>query len=232
MKRKLGGTVLALALAVGLGVVPLQAQRGAGFMGRAAGPNAGQSLDVLLDSQDRLELTEDQLAQLLELKATMDGEVTPLADEIKALRERIWAGEVDRAEGFRQMKALRGELMIASAPLMGRVQEILTVEQHQKLQATMWESRPGMGRGGAMQGRGGWGAPQGQLRGSRGGFGPRQGVIGQGRAPALGFRRAAPRGPYFSRGNRAPNIRPCFRRGGGGIPPVTPSGGGDLYPLG
>ena len=196
MTKTSGGLVLALAVAVGLAASPLQAQRGPGVRGLTAGPNMGLSLEILLENQERLELTGDQLRELESLKATMDGEVAPLAEEIKALREQIWAGEVDRDEGFRAMQALRGELLIASAPLQGRVQEILTVEQHRTLQAEVWQRRPGMGRGGmAFHGRGGM-AMQG-----RGGmaFHGRSGAF-QGRHPAMGFRQDARRSPSFRRG--------------------------------
>ena len=236
MTKMSGGIVLAVAVAVGLAASPLQAQRGAGFRGQMAGPNMGLSLDILLENQENLDLTGDQLRELESLKATMDGQVAPLAEEMKVLREQIWAGEVDRGEGFRQLQALRGEFLTASAPLQGRVQEILTVEQHRLLQAEVWQVRPGMGRagaafqgrggafqgrGGAFQGRGGMGMTRGQLRGSRGGFVPRQGFNGQGRAPAFGFRQAAPRAPVRFRNDTVPN----FRRGGG----LDPQGEGNLY---
>ncbi len=246
MTKMSGGLVLAVAVAVGLAASPLQAQRGAGMRGQMAGPNMagpnmagpnmGLSLDILLENQENLDLTGDQLRELESLKATMDGQVAPLAEEMTVLREQIWAGEVDRSEGFRQLQALRGEFLTASAPLQGRVQEILTVEQHRLLQAEVWQNRPGMGRagaafqgrggafqgrGGAFQGRGGMGMTRGQLRGSRGGCVPRHGFNGQGRAPAFGFRQAAPRAPVRFRNDTVPNLR----RGGG----LEPQGEGNLY---
>jgi Spy/CpxP family protein refolding chaperone len=210
MTKLSGGLVLALAVAVGLAASPLQAQRGPGLRGQAAGPNMGLSLDVLLENQEKLELTGDQLRELEGLKATMDGEVAPLAEEMKALREQIWAGEVDRNEGSRAMQALRGEFLTASAPLQGRVQEILTVEQHRTLQSEMRQGRPGQGRGGmAMQGRGGM-AKQGRggmaFRGRGGAF--------QGRRPAMGLRRGAPGVPRIRR-DTVPDPQPNFDRSGG-----------------
>jgi Spy/CpxP family protein refolding chaperone len=194
MTKLSGGLVLALAVAVGLAASPLQAQRGPGLRGQAAGPNMGLSLDVLLENQEKLELTGDQLRELEGLKATMDGEVAPLAEEMKALREQIWAEEVDRNEGLRSMQALRGELLIASAPLQGRIEEILTVEQHRTLQSEMRQGRPGQGRGGmAFRGRGG---------------------AFQGRRPAMGLRRGAPGVPRIRR-DTVPDPQPNFDRGGG-----------------
>lgn len=212
MRIKGGGIVLAAVLAAGLTGAPVEGQRGPGFRGQAAGPFAGQSLDVLLEHQEALQLEAGQVAELTELKTVLDNDVNPLAEEMRGLREQIRTGEVDRAEGFRQLQAIRGELMTAAAPLRGRIQEILTVEQHRKLQGLVRENRPGMGRGfpGPRGGRGlarpgamtRW---QGRAYGSmgragraptfpgmRGRFFP-----GPGRMQAPGFRRGGFRSPWF-----------------------------------
>jgi len=200
MKREI--LTLGMAAAVALGAAPLQAQRSGGFGGRAAGPWAGRSLDVVMENQEALELSQEQLGQVQELKAVMEADVLPLAEEIKALRDQVRAGDVDREEGYREMQALRGELMTASAPLRGRLQEILTVDQHRKLQQIIRQDRPGQGRSGAFQGRRGGRMPRGQMRGGRGGFGTRQGFDGQGRGPAFGFRRPLNDGAFGFRGPR------------------------------
>ena len=180
MKKRMIGVVLVVGLGVSL--APLHAQRGPGPWGEP-GPHMGRSLDVALEHQSELGLTADQVSELRDLQAAVQRDVLPLNETMKLLRESIWAGEVDRPEGFREMQALRGELMTASAPFRGRVQEILTVEQHRKLQAMMWQIRPGLGGeegvapmgairplarpGAGAQLRGGWGGP-GFNRGFRG----------------------------------------------------------------
>lgn len=239
MTKRNGGLMLALAVAVGLGTTPLQAQRGAGLRGQAAGlrgqaagPNAGRSLDILLENQERLGLSEDQLAQIQQLKVTVDEEVDPLVEQMRVLREKIRSGEVDGNEGARELQALRGRLTTATAPLRGRIQEILTVEQHQNLQAVVREGRPGRGQALGFQGQGMRRAPRGQLRGGRGGIGPRKGYYRQGRTPALGFRNRSPGGGPLHRWRRAPAPRGFFRRGGDeGFPGESPGVDG-LYPLG
>jgi len=217
MLKKTSLIGLALTVAIGASVAPVQAQRGMGMRGQA-GPHAGSSLQVVLEHQEAIGLSGDQVTQLQELKAVVDGTVLPLAEEMKVLRDQIQAGDVDRDEGFRQMQALRGELITAQAPTRGRVQEILTVAQHSRLQGLVRQGRPGAGRGqvgqgrpgmgrgqsaqrpgargrvGMTSGRGMRGRGQGQIRGSRGGMGVRQGFNGQGRAPAFGLRQAVPRG--------------------------------------
>lgn len=202
--KRNGRLMVVMAVAMGMGALPLQAQRGGIARGMGAGPNMGSSLDILLENREEVGLTGDQLGELEALKATLDSNVTPLIEEIRALRDQIRAGETDGNEGYRQLQALRGELLVASAPLQGRIQEILTVEQHRALQLQMRANRPGLGMGGAaFQGRAGRarafqgravGRGAGRFGGSRGGYMPRQGFNGQGRAPAFGFRQAAPRG--------------------------------------
>ena len=228
MTRKREGVVLVVALALAVGTVPLHAQRGGGAMGRAAGPHAGQALDILLENQEALDLSDAQLAQIQDMKTTMDTEVAPLAEELRTLRDQIWAGDVDRDEGYRQLQALRGEILTASAPLRGRLQEILTVEQHRVLQAEVWQSRPGMGRGMGFRGPGAAGARGGRFPGGRGGFGLRQGLNSQGWAAGFGVRPGQGQGPLGPAGR--PNQG--FRRGLRWIPPVGANGGGNLSPLG
>jgi hypothetical protein len=189
----------------------------------------GRSLEIALEHQEDLGLSGDQIAQLTEMKAVIDQDLNPLSEEIKILREGIRSGEVDREDGMRQMQELQGRFLTASAPLRGRVQEIFTVEQHQKLQPLVWQGRPGVGRGGVVQGKGGGGVGRrGQMRGSRGGVGLRQGFHGQGRTPALGFRGGPPRLQRMRPGRGAGPIR-----GGRGIGDAEPpEGPGVLLPSG
>lgn len=134
MTIKSGAPLMALALAVGLVANPLQAQTGR--MGRGEGsPNRGGSLELILQHHEDLNLTADQVSQLEALKITEDNEVAPLVEEMEALREKILSGDVDREDGIRRMKVLRGQLVPAKTSLRGRVQEILTVEQVGRLQA-------------------------------------------------------------------------------------------------
>ncbi|MFH1763449.1 MAG: Spy/CpxP family protein refolding chaperone [Gemmatimonadota bacterium] len=193
--RYIGG---ALVVALGVAVMPLQAQRGMGLRGPGVrgpgGPNMGHSLDLALENQEELGLTEDQVVQLKELKTIVDRDVVGLAEEMKELREGIRAGEVERNEGMRQMEALRGEWITASAPLRGRVQEILTVEQHDQLLPLVRQDRPGGGSVGAFQGRAFQGRGAVSVRGS--GMGMGMGMMGQCR----GGRGGVGTGPFFRGG--------------------------------
>ena len=254
----------ALVVALAMAVMPLQAQRGQGFRGQGfrgpQGPNMGYSLELALEHQDELELTQDQVARLLEVKALIDGDVGGLVEEMNELRENIRAGEVEWDEGGRQIQALRGELITASAPLRGRAQEILTVEQHNKLQPLVRQDRLGGGRMGALQGRGmtsfqGRGAASFQGRGAasfqgRGAasFQGRGGASLRGRGAGMGMPgqlRGSRGGVELRRGfygqGRAPalgfrhypnrGIRSApFFRRGPGAEPLVESGGGGSLP--
>ncbi len=167
-----------------------QAQVGGGFRGQG-GPHMGRSLEVALEHQEELGLSGDQVARLREMQGILESEVAPLAEEMQALREKIGAGELDRTEGLRAMGAVRGRLITAGAPLLGRVQEVFTVAQHRQLQALVRPIRPGLGGRGAFQRPGGGRFPQGQMRGGVGAMGFQPGQPGRGGAPGL---RRVPRG--------------------------------------
>jgi hypothetical protein len=207
----------------------------------------GRSLELALENQEKLELNQDQVAQLQELKNVIDEDVAGLGEEMKLLRERIRGGEVARDEGMRQMEALRGQLITVSAPLRGRVQEILTAEQHARLQPMARQARPGMGRVGmgrvgvprggvtafggrgsgagvpaqSLRGRNGGVGVQGRFLGNRAGGGLQQGFYGQGR----GMVDANPGALRGIRARQAPRPAGYFRGGrGGGIPQGSGTG--------
>jgi hypothetical protein len=214
MLGKMTRTGILVTMATILTVVPLDAQVGRGARG-ASGPNMGKSLGLVLENQEELGLDQSQVSRLQELKGTLDQDVTPVLEEMQALRDMIRAGEVEQDDGIRQMEALRGQLITNAAPIQGRIPEILTLEQHRKLQSMVRQGRPGAGRGGAVRGRGAQRlhGPGAGLRGSP------PGVRG----------RAGARSGFRQPGRVA---QPGLRRGFGGTPAATPpqsirgSGGG------
>lgn len=192
----------------------------------------GRSLDLVLENQGELGLSPDQVVQLQELQAILDQDVTPVAEEMRTLREMIQEGETDRDEAIRKMKALKGQLITNSAPLHGRIREILTAEQHQKLQPLVRQNRPRGGRAGPVRGRrlvpgrmprmgSGSGLPL-----ARGGIGLYRGFGRAGglRSPAL--QRGVARN--FQPGRTTGFIRP--NRGRRGQPPPGVGRGGGLPP--
>ncbi len=184
--RKMMGTMrvtgAALVVATALIPGPVHAQRGGGFRG-GGGPNMGKSLEVVLEKQEELGLNQDQITQFQELKGILNTDVAPVIDEMAGVRKMIQDGEIDRDEGLRQMEALRGLMITKAAPVQGRVQQILTVEQHRALQSAVRQGRPGAVTGavtGAFRGGGG------QIRGAMRGRG-----VGQAQSPRIGGRGGA-----------------------------------------
>jgi hypothetical protein len=92
----------------------------------------------------------------------------------------IWAGEIDRPEGFRQMEALRGELITVSAPSHGTGPG----DPHggtapEAPGDRMWQARPGFGGAGM--------TPMGAIQApTRGRGGSSEGGWGGARASSLG----------------------------------------------
>lgn len=173
LSRTWMGSLLVLVL-LGGSTLSLEAQPRRGPWA-GGGPFVGQAVEKALENQQKLGLTRDQVSQLQELKRILDTQVTPLAEEMKTLREKIRSGQVERNEGLREMQALAGRLMEAAAPLRGRMPEILTEAQHRQLREILRAERPA-GRGGLGLGprmmRWGWGGRGGAWGPAfRGGFG-------------------------------------------------------------
>lgn len=191
----------ALIVAVAVAALPLHGQRGQGPRGPRAGgqrgPNLGHSLELALENQEDLGIGREQEAQLLELKSVLDGEIAGLVEEMTRLQESFHAGTLERNAAIRETQAARGKLITAAAPLRGRIQEILTVEQHNKLQLLARRARPGIVRAGPRIGGAGPGI--GGARAIRGGLAPG--------ARARINRRARP-APFFRRGQRGGNLAP------------------------
>lgn len=117
--------------------------------------------EMIMSLRDRLELTDDQLAALEQLRAEGVERRTSARSQMDEMRSRLRAGEIEGEE----MRAFLEELR-AAQPNAGdrraRVEGILTEDQLQSLEE-MRRQRPGV-RGD----RGGIRGPRGGVRGGRG----------------------------------------------------------------
>lgn len=195
MRRPKGDFPVLVLLFLALTAAPLSAQRGWGGGGLGLygfGPRLGENIDLALELKDDLGLTPEQIGALQELDRGVQAEVEPLDAEIQLLRNRILAGEVAGSQGLLQLERLQEDFQLAAEPYRVEVVSILTPEQHRLLQAAMFETRPGLGRG-ARQGYVGAGvaprAVSGRLGfGGRGAVGLRGGPgIGYGGGPGVGY---------------------------------------------
>ncbi|MDP2957123.1 MAG: hypothetical protein Q8N53_11935 [Longimicrobiales bacterium] len=221
MKRTMGGAVLLAAM---LALAPMHAdaqigpsgQRGMmpraggqpGIMGRgmAGGPGGqqgmmaprGAGVEMILRQRERLELSEDQVRQLDQIRQEAVARQTAHRAEMAELTSKVRAGQMEASALREQMQARRDAAAEIQTQQRDRVEAVLNDAQKEKLQE--WGARARafqMGRASAMRGgqafRGR--APQ---AGFRGGFAPgmRQRFV-PGAQGMRGFRRGPGMGPGF-----------------------------------
>ncbi len=191
--------ILALAMLLGVGALELNAQqnrgmrrppnlrqgnaqqfRGPGVFGKPSfnrTPPSGP--EQIMRMRDRLQLTDEQINQLDDVRRENVQRRTATIAEMAELRSQVTAGQINRSDVMSRLKGRReeGQAMAKPGEL---VMSILTDQQREILgEAKMRSPKARSGKTRGMRGRGG---PAG-FRGSKGG---RAGMRG---------RRGAPRGP-------------------------------------
>jgi Spy/CpxP family protein refolding chaperone len=202
MNKKALGT-LVLAMLLGVGALELNAQqnrgirrapnlrqgtvqqfRGPGVFGKPGFNRAPPSgPEQVMRMRDRLQLTDEQINQLDDIRRENVQRRTTAMAEMAELRSQATAGQINRSDVMSRLKARREEDQAMSKP-GERVMSILTDQQREVLGETKMRSlraRSGNARG--MRGRGspaGFRGPKGgrsgrpSMRGGRGGTrGPR-----------------------------------------------------------
>lgn len=160
----------------------------------------GPSPEMVMSLRDRLELTEDQLQALEELRSEWVAERSARRAEMEEMRSRLRAGEIDRDEIRTWMQDRRSGAADEAEGRRARLEAILDEDQLRTLNDIRVRRAEMRGRRGAIRG----GRP-GMRRGGRPGM--RRG--GRDRSP-----RGAIRGPRAFRGDRPGMIGPRgFRRG-------------------
>ncbi len=193
-KRVATGFIL---LAMAWAASPASAQPGPAGVGRrvfGVGPRLGENIQLALQHQDRLGLSSEQVARLQDLQSGVERDVTPLQEEIDALRASLRTGGVAYVEGQARLQDLLARFETAAEPYRTGMNEVLDPSQHDALQRMMYDSRPypQMGYGWAGAGFGRAGVGYGRLaRGAAwGGRGAGRGVgRGVGRGAGWGFGR-------------------------------------------
>lgn len=143
------------------------------------GVRATPSPEMIMSLRDRLELTDDQLAALEQLRAEGVDHRTQARAQMEEMRSRLRAGEIGRDE----MRAFMQE-MRASGPNAGdrraRIEGILTEDQLESLQETRTR-RPGVRRmrDQARRGRAAMRGGRVAMRGRIAARGGRMGTLGE-----------------------------------------------------
>lgn len=208
MMRKRGGALALVALAV-LGANDVSAQAEA--TQRRPGPRGGADAETIMAMRDRLELTEEQIAALDEIRSEAVALRSSHRSAMAEMRSRLRAGEIERSELMAFMEDLRASAPATREQRRERIEAVLDEAQLETLSQIRAERRA-FARGRASVRRGG---PA--LRDRRG--------------PAMRDRR----GPVM-RDQRGPAMRdrrgPAVRGGRGFGPSMGPGAGraGDAGP--
>jgi Spy/CpxP family protein refolding chaperone len=179
-----------------------------GQQGMMAGPR-GAGIEMILRQRERLELSEDQVKQLDQIRQEAVARQTAHRAEMAELASKVRAGQMEASALREQMQARRDAATEIQAQQRERVEALLNDAQKEKLQewgATARAFR--MGRASAIrgrQGRGQWARGAGQafpgrapLAGFRGGFAPgMRHRFAPGPHGMRGFRRGMGMGPGF-----------------------------------
>ena len=175
MKRMTGGfLVLATVLATGAADLTAQQGRRGPSMRGMEGPPAG-GVEAILRMRDRLELTDDQVAQLDAIRRGNVQRRTAEMTEMTELRSRLAAGLIQRSDVMAAMEDRREAARGQGEQRGERLESILTDEQRESLRRLGGRGRaPTAGRARGMRGQGGFGA----YRRDRGGFRSPRGLRG------------------------------------------------------
>jgi len=213
MKRTMGGAAL-LAAVVALAPMTLDAQVGPrgqrGIMAQSGGPG----VEGILRQRERLELTDDQVAQLDRIRQELVAQRTSHQAEMADLRSKVRAGQLEASALQEQVQARQEAAEQFRTQNRERVKTVLTDAQKDQLQSWSDVARGfRMGQRAAMRGGQGWGPGIGRgMQPGAPGAGMR-GRIGAGRmqrmAPGLrgrGMGRGLGMGPGMGPGVEPPPV--------------------------
>jgi hypothetical protein len=184
MRTLVSGMALAAVVAMAA-PTDATAQRGPrGDRGPELGPQ-GDGVEMVMRLRDRLELREDQVEELEELRRETVERRTAHRAQMDELRSQVRAGEMSRADFLEIAQARREASEEVRARDRERIEAILDEEQLQELETVRAELR-GFARGRAVRGQGRRGPGADGLRSGRGGACPGGGPAARG--PARGNR--------------------------------------------
>jgi Spy/CpxP family protein refolding chaperone len=197
MKKIKGAGLLALVALLTIGSMPSAAQDAER---ERRGPRRGEDIESIMSIRERLELTEDQLAQLDALRAEEVQRRSANRAEMEEMRSRLRAGQIERSEMMAFMEQRRDAGREASEDTRSRVDQVLGAEQRTQLDQIRAERRAfERGRRSAQREAG--------MRGERRGPRMERGFRSGRGASERGLRRG-PRGPGGSGGDDAAGIDP------------------------
>jgi hypothetical protein len=129
--RNLGGIALAVWIAVGAAEAHAQSRGG------DAGPRrtGGMDVEAVMALRDRLELTDDQLTALEELRAARVVERSAQAAEMAEMRSRLRAGQIPRSEMMAFIEGRREASAGVADERRAQIEAVLDETQRESLGA-------------------------------------------------------------------------------------------------
>jgi hypothetical protein len=121
-----------------------------------------ESVAVILENREALDLTAQQVSELEAIQAEIKSASETLSVEMEAFRQQMRSDEVSREEAreVRTQWQRRGQELMA--PYQERIHDLLTEEQQTRLEPIMREQMRRGRRGGGPGGSGGPGAAMGR----------------------------------------------------------------------
>ncbi|MHB1191691.1 MAG: Spy/CpxP family protein refolding chaperone [Longimicrobiales bacterium] len=171
MKWTMGGAALLAAL---VALAPAQVDAQVGPRGqRAMGPALrGGGVEMILNQKERLELTDDQVKQLDQIRQEAVQRRTEHQAQMAELRSKVRSGQ-EKPEALREQVEARRQVAAAMQEAQrARVEGILNDAQKEEMQDWAQQGRAfRMGQQSALRGGAGFGPGAGRNPGMRGGFG-------------------------------------------------------------
>lgn len=222
MKRTMSGAAI-LAAVLALAPLHIAAQQGPRAQrGQAAGPRSA-GVEMILRQRETLELTDDQVKQLDQIRQEAVQRRSAHQAEMAELRSKVLAGELKVEDVRAQAEARRTAAQAIQTAQRERVEAVLNDAQEQKIQE--WQGRARafqMGRMSALRGaRQGMGGQRGFQRPGAWNRGMRGPGGWPGMAPGMGPDGMGPQGMRARmNGRRGPGVGPGFGPPGDTIPPA------------
>jgi len=199
MKVMTGGAIV-LSVLMATAASDIQAQDASvDSVNRRGRRIGGQGIEMIMSMRERLELTEDQLASLEEMRRGSVETRNARAAEMAEMRSQLQAGQIRRSDMMAFMEDRRDAAGDVAAEHRQRIEGILTEAQIETLQAASRRGQRAVRGGQRVRGAAGWQGRagfrngrgqarawrQGQMRHQRG----IRGARGSGRGGQAGFRR-------------------------------------------
>lgn len=148
----------------------------------------GESVEVILQNREALELTDAQVSELETIQAELGVASEPFLAEMQEFRKAMQAGEITQEEARESRSEWQRRGSELMKPFQDRIHGVLTEEQHTRLEPLMQEQMRQGRRGGGPRGPG---AALGQAYqdGYRAGLRATRGGRGQGGQRSLGLHR-------------------------------------------